>query len=146
MAAVLQARLTEPVVRKVMLTAHRYTAPEALASGLVDEIVPADGSEAAISFAITKAMGMAPLAESGVSCAGPTHSGTLTARTRHTVTDTEWLLGLCHLQVLRAMKEVLYAPALTMLARHEPPSIGLPQKENAYAFKALLAAEVAAKL
>jgi enoyl-CoA hydratase/carnithine racemase len=68
MAAVLQARLTEPVVRKVMLTAHRYTAPEALASGLVDEIVPADGSEAAISFAITKAMGMAPLAESGVSC------------------------------------------------------------------------------
>ena len=69
MAAVLQARLTEPVVRKVMLTAHRYTAPEALASGLVDEIVPADGSEAAISFAITKAMGMAPLAESGVSCA-----------------------------------------------------------------------------
>lgn len=50
------------------------------------------------------------------------------------------------LQVLRAMKEVLYAPALTMLARHEPPSIGLPQKENAYAFKALLAAEVAAKL
>ena len=60
MAAVLQARLTEPVVRKVMLTAHRYTAPEALASGL--------GSEAAISFAITKAMGMAPLAESGVSC------------------------------------------------------------------------------
>lgn len=67
MAAVLQARLTEPVVRKVMLTAHRYTAPEALASGLVDEIVPGEGSEATISFAITKAMGMAPLAESGVS-------------------------------------------------------------------------------
>lgn len=44
------------------------------------------------------------------------------------------------------MKETLYAPALTMLARHEPPSVGMPQKENAFAFKALLAAEVNAKL
>lgn len=67
MAGVLQARLTEPVVRKVMLTAHRYVGPEALAAGIVDEVVPAQGSEATIEHAVKKAAEMAPLAESGVS-------------------------------------------------------------------------------
>lgn len=49
-------------------------------------------------------------------------------------------------QVLRAMKQTLYAPALTLLARNESPTAGMPQRENAKAFEALLAAEVAAKL
>ncbi|GAA5985158.1 hypothetical protein JCM10908_002549 [Rhodotorula pacifica] len=113
MTALLQTRLTEPVVRKTLLTAHRYVATEALASGIVDEIVPEAGSEATISYAVNKAAGMAPLAASGV---------------------------------LRAMKQTLYAPTLAMLSRNESPTAGLPQKANAEAFKALLAAEVAAKL
>lgn len=44
------------------------------------------------------------------------------------------------------MKETLYAPALALLARNETLSTGLPQKENAAMFKALLAAETTAKL
>lgn len=63
----MQARLSEPTMRRVMLTAHRYTAPDALAAGLIDGIVPENGSEATIRYAITKATEMAPLAESGVS-------------------------------------------------------------------------------
>ena len=79
MTAVLQLRLTEPVVRKVLLTAHRFIASEALASGIVDEVVPASGSEATIAFAVNKGSDMAPLAESGVSTATvlrlePSHS------------------------------------------------------------------------
>lgn len=66
MTAVLQLRLSEPVVRKVLLTAHRFIASEALASGIVDEVVSATGSEATIAFAVNKGSQMAPLAESGV--------------------------------------------------------------------------------
>lgn len=44
------------------------------------------------------------------------------------------------------MKQTLYAPTLTLLARNESPTAGMPQLENAKAFEALLAAEVAAKL
>ncbi|GAA5953637.1 hypothetical protein JCM8115_004110 [Rhodotorula mucilaginosa] len=84
-----------------------------LASGIVDEVVPASGSEATIAFAVNKGSERAPLAESGV---------------------------------LRAMKQTLYAPALALLARNESPTAGMPQRENAKAFEALLAAEVAAKL
>ena len=69
MTAVLQLRLTEPVVRKVLLTAHRFVASEALASGIVDEVVTTTGSEATIAFAVNKGCEMAPLAESGVSTA-----------------------------------------------------------------------------
>ncbi|BGP43900.1 hypothetical protein JCM10450v2_008100 [Rhodotorula kratochvilovae] len=113
MAAVLSARLPSPVLRKVLLTAHKYTAPEALAEGIVDEVVAENGSEAAIAYAVKKATAMAPLAESGV---------------------------------LRAMKRVLYAPALDALAQNELLSTGGPQEENAQLFKALVAADVSAKL
>ena len=139
MTAVLQLRLTEPVVRKVLLTAHRFIASEALASGIVDKVVSTNGSEATIAFAVNKGSEMAPLAESGVSSASvlrlePSHS---LAHPAHRVLAP---------QVLRAMKQTLYAPALALLARNESPTAGMPQRENAKAFEALLAAEVAAKL
>jgi hypothetical protein len=44
------------------------------------------------------------------------------------------------------MKETLYAPALAQLAQDEQLLIGRPQQQNEDAFKALLAAEVNAKL
>ncbi|KAL7339898.1 ClpP/crotonase-like domain-containing protein [Rhodotorula toruloides] len=113
MASVLQARLSEPVVRKVMLTAHKYTSAEALKDGLVDEVVEGTGSEETIKKALEKAVQLAPLSETGV---------------------------------LRAMKETLYAPALAQLAQDEQLLIGRPQQQNEDAFKALLAAEVNAKL
>lgn len=67
MASVLQARLSEPVVRKVMLTAHKYTSAEALKDGLVDEVVEGTGSEESIKKALEKAVQLAPLSETGVS-------------------------------------------------------------------------------
>merc|ERR1711939_369546 len=91
MAAVLSARLPEPVLRKVLLTGHRYTAQEAL-------------KEAAT---------LSPLAATGV---------------------------------LRAMKQTIYAPVIAQLAKNEPLSVGGPQAENEALFKALVAAEVSAKL
>lgn len=86
MTAVLQLRLTEPVVRKVLLTAHRFVASEALPAGIVDEVVPTNGSEATIAFAVNKGSEMAPLAESGVSSAAsaqlePSHSLGRSSRT-----------------------------------------------------------------
>lgn len=51
MAAVLNNRLSVDVVRKVMLTGHKFTAPEALAAGIVDEVVSGDG-EAVIARAL----------------------------------------------------------------------------------------------
>ncbi|KAK4051560.1 hypothetical protein OIV83_002700 [Microbotryomycetes sp. JL201] len=46
MASVLQAKLSQPVVDKILLTGHRFVAQEALQSGIVDEIVPGtDGSQ-----------------------------------------------------------------------------------------------------
>ncbi|GEM11353.1 enoyl-CoA hydratase/isomerase family protein [Rhodotorula toruloides] len=113
MASVLQARLAEPVVRKVMLTAHKYTSAEALKDGLVDEVVEGTGSEETVQKALERAVRLAPLSETGV---------------------------------LRAMKETLYAPALVQLAQDETLLIGRPQQQNEDAFKALLAAEVNAKL
>ncbi|KAM0749676.1 ClpP/crotonase [Meredithblackwellia eburnea MCA 4105] len=54
MAAVLKGRLTPNTVRKMMLSAHRFTAPEALAEGVVDEVFKGDGEQTiarAIEFA-----------------------------------------------------------------------------------------------
>ncbi|GAA5880605.1 hypothetical protein JCM3774_004749 [Rhodotorula dairenensis] len=48
--------------------------------------------------------------------------------------------------VLRTMKQTLYATALILLVRKESPTAGMPQRENAKAFEAPLAAEIAAKL
>lgn len=133
MASVLQARLAEPVVRKVMLTAHKYTSAEALKDGLVDEVVEGTGSEETIKKALEKAVQLAPLSETGVS-----PNFTVAARL-HRSDRHFW-------QVLRAMKETLYAPALAQLAKDEKLLIGGPQQQNEDAFKALLAAEVNAKL
>lgn len=134
MASVLQARLAEPVVRKVMLTAHKYTSAEALKDGLVDEVVEGTGSEETIKKALEKAVQLAPLSETGVS-----PDSTVAVR---------FLRPYRHFpeQVLRAMKETLYAPALAQLAQDEELLIGGPQQQNEDAFKALLAAEVNAKL
>jgi enoyl-CoA hydratase/carnithine racemase len=40
MSALLQVRLPGPVVQEALLTGRRYSAPEALAGGLVHEIAP----------------------------------------------------------------------------------------------------------
>jgi hypothetical protein len=66
MATVLQARLPPPVVRDVMLTAHRYTAPEALKAGIVDMVVDTDGSKATVDRALEYANGVKGLAATGV--------------------------------------------------------------------------------
>ncbi|GJN94217.1 hypothetical protein Rhopal_007291-T1 [Rhodotorula paludigena] len=66
MAAVLSARLPPLVLRKVLLTAHKYTASEALSEGIVDEVVQEQGGEATIKRALDKAVELKALAETGV--------------------------------------------------------------------------------
>lgn len=44
------------------------------------------------------------------------------------------------------MKQTIYAPVIAHLAKNEPLSVGGPQAENEALFKALVAAEVSAKL
>jgi len=44
------------------------------------------------------------------------------------------------------MKQTIYAPVIAQLAKNEPLSVGGPQAENEALFKALVAAEVSAKL
>lgn len=67
MAAVLSLRLPTPVLSKVMLTAHRYDANEALKDGLVDEIVATGpGSDKCIERALDEADKRKGFAESGV--------------------------------------------------------------------------------
>lgn len=66
MAAVLKQRLPPPTLRKVMLTAHRFTATEASEGGFVDEIVQGDG-EATIARALEVAEGFKKHSSSGVS-------------------------------------------------------------------------------
>ena len=66
MAAVLNSRLSSDVVRKIMLTAHRFTADEALAAGIVDEVVPGADGEAVIARAIEVATSRQALAATGV--------------------------------------------------------------------------------
>ena len=65
MASVLNSRLTPQAMRKTMLTAHRWTAPEALAAGFVDEVVAGDG-EATITRALEFAETMKKHSASGV--------------------------------------------------------------------------------
>ncbi|KAL8280488.1 hypothetical protein RQP46_007136 [Phenoliferia psychrophenolica] len=64
MASLLNHRLSPAVMRKTMLTAHRWTAPEALAAGFVDESVPGDG-EAVITRALEIAESMKKHSTSG---------------------------------------------------------------------------------
>lgn len=66
MASLLSHRLTPQVMRKTMLTAHRWTAPESLAAGIVDEVVSGDG-EAVITRALELADSMKKHSASGVS-------------------------------------------------------------------------------
>ncbi|GAA6006705.1 hypothetical protein JCM11491_003151 [Sporobolomyces phaffii] len=68
MASVLSLRLPTRVLSKVMLTAHRYTPEQALADGLVDELIPADqkGSEACVARAVDEGDQRKAFAESGV--------------------------------------------------------------------------------
>ncbi|KAM0749675.1 ClpP/crotonase [Meredithblackwellia eburnea MCA 4105] len=51
LGVLLRARLPPQTVRTMMLSAHRFTAPEALSGGVVDEVVEGDG-EATIKRAI----------------------------------------------------------------------------------------------
>lgn len=67
MAAVLNNRLSSDVVRKIMLTAHRFTADEALAAGIVDEVVPGADGETVIARAIEVATSRQKLSATGVS-------------------------------------------------------------------------------
>ncbi|GAA5853992.1 hypothetical protein JCM8547_008186 [Rhodosporidiobolus lusitaniae] len=66
MASVLSARLSPPVIRDVMLTARRYTAPEALEAGLVDQVVKEGGSERCLEEAVRRAGEVKGLAKTGV--------------------------------------------------------------------------------
>lgn len=54
MGALLQAKLSPQVARKVLLQAHKYTAKEALADGIVDAIAaPSEMLDAALNLANT---------------------------------------------------------------------------------------------
>ncbi|GAA5974623.1 hypothetical protein JCM11641_007028 [Rhodosporidiobolus odoratus] len=66
MYAVLAARLSSPVIRNVMLTAHRYTADEALKEGIVDEIVKEKGSGKCVERAVERARELSGLAETRI--------------------------------------------------------------------------------
>jgi enoyl-CoA hydratase/carnithine racemase len=95
-----------------LLTAHRFIASEALASGIVDEVVPASGSEATIA---------------------------LDLRVEYAMSEVG--------QRMRRLESEHGGCTYTALGeRNESPTAGMPQRENAKAFEALLAAEVAAKL
>ncbi|GAA5931177.1 hypothetical protein JCM1841_003479, partial [Sporobolomyces salmonicolor] len=69
MASLLSLRLPTSVLSKVMLTAHRYVATDAIQDGLVDEVVEVkkgeDGSEATVRRAEEVARERAGFAESG---------------------------------------------------------------------------------
>ncbi|GAA5877304.1 hypothetical protein JCM1840_007192, partial [Sporobolomyces johnsonii] len=119
MASLLALRLPTRVLAKVMLTAHRYVAVDALADGLVDEVVEVaekgeDGSEATVRRAEEVARERAGFAESGV---------------------------------LHLMKRTLYASTLAQLAIDEPPNLfESVQGEREERVRQLVAAEVTAKL
>lgn len=99
--------------------------------------VPSSASKFAIAFAIHNATGVVPRGSSGASPAVVSKASSVLV---------ENLPMRCFLQVLCDMKQSLHAPALVMLARNELPPVVMPQPENATAFEALLAAEIAAKL
>lgn len=65
MAAILQQRLSPQTLSKVMLTAHRFTGPEALAAGIVDEL--AESGEDVVKRAVEKAEERKTDSVSGVS-------------------------------------------------------------------------------
>lgn len=66
MAAILRQRLTPGTLRRVMLTAHRFTGPEALDAGIVDEIVQG-GGDLVVARAIEIAQANIKHSASGVS-------------------------------------------------------------------------------
>lgn len=68
MASILRQRLTPQTLRRVMLTAHRFTGPEALDAGIVDEIIDGDG-EAVIARSLEIAQANIKHSASGVSVA-----------------------------------------------------------------------------
>lgn len=70
MHAVLKHRLPAATLRKVMFSAHRFTAREALAAGIVDEIVEGDG-ESVIARALVIAKEQAKHSTSGVRTTSP---------------------------------------------------------------------------
>lgn len=63
MNALLTARLSPPVAHRAMVTAHRYTGPEALDAGIVTELAPEDQ---VLSRAIDLAAGLAGKPREGV--------------------------------------------------------------------------------
>lgn len=70
MAAVLRSRLSQPTVAKALLTAHRFTGPEALECGIANELVDGQGAkdEALLSLrrAVQVASAQVHRAKSGV--------------------------------------------------------------------------------
>ena len=63
MNALLTARLSPPVAHRAMVTAHRYTGPEALDAGIVTELAPEDQ---VLSRSIDLAAGLAGKPREGV--------------------------------------------------------------------------------
>ena len=57
MAALIQSKTVPSVAHEAMVTGRRYTAPEALAAGLVDEVVP---EEAVVERALARARAVGP--------------------------------------------------------------------------------------
>ena len=129
MAAVLKHRLPPATLRKVMFSAHRFTSPEALAAGIVDEIVDGDG-EAVIARALVVAQENAKHSTSGVS--QPLFPISLVGST-----DSP-------LQVLQMIKETVCADAIRGLQLED--AMRSPADQNEQKFKVLVAASTSAKL
>jgi len=63
MNALLTARLSPPVAHRAMVTAHRFTGPEALAAGIVTDLVP---EQDLLDRAVTLATGLAGKPRHGI--------------------------------------------------------------------------------
>ena len=111
-----------------MLSAHRFTAPEALAAGMIDEIVEGDG-EAVIARGIEIAQAHAKYSRSGVS-----HFPMLGMRGARAD----------EVQVLSMLKQTLFADVIKGL--HIDEAIGNPADQNASKLAKLVAAAAQAKL
>lgn len=60
MTALLQSRLPHRAAHEAMLTARRYGAPDALAAGIIDEVLAEEEEEEVLARAVERAMALAP--------------------------------------------------------------------------------------
>ncbi|GAA5884230.1 hypothetical protein JCM6882_002187 [Rhodosporidiobolus microsporus] len=130
MSALLSARLPSPqVTHEVLCTARRYTAPEALESGIVDVVCGKEGSEGCVEEAVARAVG----ARRGLAVTGVLHSmrSTIYASTLRILAQDETLrLGEPQREMGRRFDELKVLEKEGRLGRGEGGLLGLVKAEG----------------